>query len=206
VPTEIQRGELSDRLRRFLGLTGRIPLQMDETVVPIANVQDLASPPYRLLERGFSGSDEIAAAVGFPSMIALTLPKQLAVGLPERGALVVSQLTLWNPNAGAAAMTYRVSFNLTAAWTLRQQVFDLDRVVNANGTDVRLPAVLRSNNGIAVVGFELDRFTLLASEGLIVDLNPPIVLGPGVELIIAGQNNAITRGAFRGVYFPDILL
>lgn len=210
MPLEIQRGELTDRLRRFFGITGRVPSQLDETVVPVANLQQLDQPPYRLSERGFSLNDELAAAVGFPSMLVATIPLPGGVVTPTRGAMVVTQIHLANPNAGAAAVTLRISFNqvgTVAGWTLRQQAFDLDRVVNSVGTDVRLPPRLYARNDVAIVGFEMDRWTLTATTGDVMQtLNPPIVCGPGVELIIAGANNAIIRGTFRGVYYPEVML
>jgi len=46
VPIPIQLGSLTTRLRQFLRIRGRVRLQLDETVVPTVQVQDLTVGPY----------------------------------------------------------------------------------------------------------------------------------------------------------------
>src|SRR5262249_33604840 len=46
MPVTVDAGDTSQGLRRAFGLTGRIPLALDETAVPTALTRDASSPPY----------------------------------------------------------------------------------------------------------------------------------------------------------------
>jgi len=45
--SKIQRGELTNRLRNFFGLTGNFAADLDTTVAAVATVQNLDDPPFR---------------------------------------------------------------------------------------------------------------------------------------------------------------
>lgn len=47
MPTPIQLGSLTDRLRKFLRIRGKLPLLLDEVVVPTVLIQDLTKGPYQ---------------------------------------------------------------------------------------------------------------------------------------------------------------
>jgi hypothetical protein len=205
MPSEIQRGELVDRLRRFAGTTGRMPLQLDETVVPVLNVGDLFQPPYRLAVRGFTGQDERPAAVGFPSQIACTLPA-VPSGSIVRGAALIREIWIDNQNASAAIFTLRIAYNLAAAFPLIINTLDLDRYLDQNGSIQRLPPQIRASNSVAAVGANIILFTLAASERFRLTLPTPIVMGPGTEVLIGSPNNAVNRTAFFGEWHPDAIL
>lgn len=45
--SKVQRGELTNRLRNFFGLTGSYSADLDTTVAAVAQVQNLDDPPFR---------------------------------------------------------------------------------------------------------------------------------------------------------------
>lgn len=47
MPLEFQVGEVADRLRRGLTVRGRMPLELDERVVPVTLVEDVSLAPWR---------------------------------------------------------------------------------------------------------------------------------------------------------------
>lgn len=60
---KVQRGELSDRLRRFFGIVGNYAPQLEAIVNPVALVQDLSAPPFRLNAIGWIvGASQVAGA------------------------------------------------------------------------------------------------------------------------------------------------
>ena len=74
MPQPIQVGSISDRLRSFFRLRGRSGFQLDETVVPVVNVQDLDSPLYRKQEIGWHAASLAQNAVGLtPTRTAMML-------------------------------------------------------------------------------------------------------------------------------------
>jgi hypothetical protein len=204
VPTEIQRGELADRLRRFMGLTGRVPLQLDETIVGVSVLQNLERPPYRLGIRGLLGFSESAGAAGNPTQIALAYPIGPA---GTRGAAVVDAVQLENTSAGAQTTQLRLAFNLTGTWTAIQQAWDLDRPHNDQGTEQRLLPVVRQNNAVAQIGGQLMQTTTggLGSRYLL-ELPQPIVLAPGAELLAVAPATVGLRALFLGTFHPDAIL
>ena len=58
MPLVIQASEISDRLRRFLGVRGRVPIGLDETMVAMVLEADLSQAPYR--QEGLSGDMHVA--------------------------------------------------------------------------------------------------------------------------------------------------
>ena len=74
MPQPIQTAGISDRLRKFFRLRGRSGFQLDETVVPVVNVQDLDNPLYRLQEIGWHANGSTNNAAGLtPTRTALML-------------------------------------------------------------------------------------------------------------------------------------
>jgi len=73
VPIPIQVGSLTDRLRNFLRIRGRVKLQLDETIVPTVQVQDLTRGPYLAGVKPCAGTLDIAVPVGAPSQFVIYL-------------------------------------------------------------------------------------------------------------------------------------
>lgn len=47
MPAPFGTGEITTRLRRLLDLRGQFPMQVDETLVPVAMAQDMSQAPFR---------------------------------------------------------------------------------------------------------------------------------------------------------------
>lgn len=93
MPIQLQTAEIADRLRRFFLLRGRVRGQLDETIVPVAQVVDVTGAPYSRDPLSGWHLGAMGAIAGEFSL----------VGLLPQGAdkLLIKQLWLVNPSAGA---------------------------------------------------------------------------------------------------------
>lgn len=82
MPLQFNVGELANRVRGFLGVRGRIPLALDEQVVPVVRAGDSTRVPFRLNERRYGfGSGAITVASGAtPRYVGITPPQPAANG------------------------------------------------------------------------------------------------------------------------------
>lgn len=53
MPLQFNGGEDAERARRAFGIRGRIPFQLDETVIPVVQLHNVDAPPYRQAGRRF---------------------------------------------------------------------------------------------------------------------------------------------------------
>lgn len=91
--TKVQRGEMTDRLRRFFGIVGPYDSTVDETVSPVATVQNLDSPPFRENGLRFFHAFKASPGAGLGAELVLT---------PQPGLIaVVDQITLYNSSSNA---------------------------------------------------------------------------------------------------------
>lgn len=95
MPLVIQQSEVADRLRRFLGLRGRSPISLDETMVPVVIEADLSQAPYR--KEGLSGDMFISKGAVAAEFSYIFWGPHLAAC-----TLIVDQIILTNNNAVAA--------------------------------------------------------------------------------------------------------
>jgi len=95
VPLSIQLGEIANRLRRSLDVRGRMPLALDETVVPVVVVRDANDLPFAL------DPSEVA---GFAS-VTPTAGQQATIGLSNQGPVgsVFVLEEVWLSNSVALA-------------------------------------------------------------------------------------------------------
>lgn len=94
MPLGIQQGELADRLRRLTDARGRIPLMLDETVVPVVLLGHAGELPYAEDPAEAAGQIEQAAVVGVQSTIAICNQG------PKGSAFLLEELWLSNSVAG----------------------------------------------------------------------------------------------------------
>jgi hypothetical protein len=95
MPLDIQQGGYADKLRRALGVRGRMPLRLDESVVPVVQVQDLDRPPYR------SDAQEFGTNVFATGMAAVFNFGAIGLATSQPGAIVVDGL--WVTSGAADA-------------------------------------------------------------------------------------------------------
>lgn len=87
---DVGSGNVADRLRNFLRLTGRIPLKMDEMVVPVVVGQQLDQPPWRTADQNFAATvvTSPAPAAGFFAIAGVEMPNGAS------GVARVTQITI----------------------------------------------------------------------------------------------------------------
>src|SRR5687768_1210512 len=126
MPQPIQAGTVADRLRNFLNLTGRIPVQMDENVVPVANVQSLGEPPWRTEDVdcfAYASSPAVAARFG---MVAFRMPAGATGALVIRRVVIASGATT---HGASLAIWSNVENEATIAnYTVVDRAIDAERI------------------------------------------------------------------------------
>jgi hypothetical protein len=94
MPLPIQLGELANRVRRALDTRGRLPLALDETIVPVVLIADADEVPYALDPQHAAGFQRGTGAVGV----------QVTIGIsnqgPEGSVFILEQLTISMAAAG----------------------------------------------------------------------------------------------------------
>jgi len=86
MPTPIQLGAITDRLRKFLRIRGKLPLLLDEVVVPMVLIQDLTVGPYQAGVSPCAGSESLnIASDDTTGTIAIFLQDKPASITPELG-------------------------------------------------------------------------------------------------------------------------
>jgi len=113
MPIPIQLGSLTTRLRNFLRIRGRVRLQLDETVVPTVQVQDLTRGPYIAGVQPAAGTLVSSGTVGGQTVIFLnptaTLPMVASLAADDRFAGVSFSITALELRQRVAGLSrYRV--------------------------------------------------------------------------------------------------
>jgi len=90
VPWPLGTGELQTRLKQMLGIRGNLPLELDESILPVVNVLDFESGPVTYPLVGSAFRDDAAVAAQFSHV-----GVRPAVG----SILVVDRVILINDNA-----------------------------------------------------------------------------------------------------------
>lgn len=121
--TDVGTGTVADRLRNFLRLTGRIPLKMDEMVVPVVNAQQLDQPPWRTADQNW-GCELTSAtpAAGFFACAGVELPARAA------GVCRVTGILLGNAAAAARSYDIRVGPRGNSNYTKQGNVFNTENM------------------------------------------------------------------------------
>lgn len=198
MPLDTQQGEVADRLRRFLNVVGRIPSGLDETVVPVVSLSDLAAPPYRHLSpREGCGHFEAAATAAEYSLVGIGFPAG------RTGTLRINQIWI----TVGAAMSVRIgnlAYTTLAATAAiiggypRDVELQTDLAAVTTGVWSKLPVDFFGGSdptnfttSILKVGVPAVTTTLR-----VLDPNTPILLQGGNALIVQGQtvNTALNVG------------
>jgi hypothetical protein len=90
MPLDIQTGGFADKIRRALGVRGRMPLRLDETVVPVVNTGTLDQPPYRTDGTDFVCNVDMSAVAAKFTWGGIQLPPSVPGALVVEGMYVVN--------------------------------------------------------------------------------------------------------------------
>lgn len=184
MPLPIQSGDLADRLRRFFRLSGRIPSALDETVVPVALIQDLGEPPWR----GPAAASDFSISLTTVAVAATRAYATIKQPAGGGGRTVIERLTFWN----TAAATRVIAVNYSeGGWVDGQvAVANLINVENARpnlagGAGVlpeRLGPTAHTGNFATSAGAEI--FAISCAAGLSVSVPVRWTLPPGWQIIV----------------------
>lgn len=203
MPTDIQRGELVDRLRTFLGVVGRLPLVLDEVVIPVVMAGDLNHAPYRRASRHAMKFVGRAATAAVLSGAGVELPLAAAGAFHVDGVLFA--------NSEAVALQYELLYGMNPQLytTYAQQGGFADTEIPAlpSATTLRLTPLREfwaaqaaspgagTTERIAVV-------KLLANTSMYLPLDVMLYPGYGLSSWCQTVNTAV-GATFSGDYYPD---
>lgn len=182
----VQRGELTDRVRRFTGLVGGFSGRVDELLSPVIVAADLNVPPYRLVGQQFFASTGAITPDGSGNCYA-----RLTSGPTSEQVIVLTQ---WLYSLVGNTTTYSVQvalfredFNLVAGQPL---LVPEQTPREPNGVWHYAEGQIKGEQGAAVppaAGFA----NLMGASGVAPYLpfpSGPIVIEPGNALIFQFLN------------------
>ena len=136
---EFNVGELASRLRRALGVRGRMPLGLDEHVIPTVHTADLAVPPWRTNPRRIQGSYIVSLGAGtLKPQINVQWQNPLTVTYGAKDVFIVTGILL-QPLSVVTATGVAVSGNLAIAQYLPATTPAAASPVSLFGTEGRGP-------------------------------------------------------------------
>lgn len=155
MPSPIQDPGESQALVNLFGIKGRLPLNLDNVVVPVALVADLTNTPYSAIGRGNAARRQGAAGAGTYAAIAI-----------EPGPGLICRVdTLTIENVAAGVREFEVRALTPAQWAgvtsvANGQAIDLNSPYTAGALPERLASICHSCHIAAVVGNILLRITM----------------------------------------------
>jgi len=203
MPLDIQQGEVADRLRKFFRLSGRIPATLDETVVPVAILQSLDQPPWRLTAQ--RGAAYIIKTLVAAEQLAIAVQHPLAVS----GRTVVDKVFVSNEEATTGF--YSIGYGSMDYVTGIENVVTIPNVEQPGpppgGAPTTKLAKLPINTatfhgGNQNVSRNVGHLTCPATDTRVLD--GLWVLSPGWQLMVWNELAGIpTRTGFHLTYYPD---
>lgn len=209
MPQPIQRGSLAERLRQLLRLSGRIPLQLDENVVPIVLTDQVNLPPWRLSPTIFANFNTSAAVAAENSFLGW------GVRAGDFGVMVVKRIAVDNLGAATAANISIVRNSLAALLatgtdfspTERMEQLDPKQVIANVAQPVGIVGPIIGTNPGIVLGVELERQRLQtgANAPTRIVFEGPYVLPAGTAISVWRQvvNEALSAHIY-GEFYPDV--
>jgi hypothetical protein len=210
MPLVTQQGSVADRLRNFFRVTGRIPAGLDETVVPVANIQYLGEPPWRTQDADFAVHGNVAAVAAVNSHIGVVMPGR------TNGVAVVQEVSVRNNTAATAeySLLFVAGAEAFADFAVITPSLNTERPDPFNSGSAFGTTVpnLAGFTTLPLAGFELARLAALPGSNAIFTCRVSLRgrygtnLAASQGLFVANRtvNVAITAG-FRGTFFPAAL-
>lgn len=210
MPIDVNRGEIANRLRRFLDIRGRIPTRLDENVVPVVQLASVDDAPWRQSPITWAGWVSQPSVALLNSFVAVTLPRA------DFGIFSVDRVAVDNLSGSTAAS---ISLILNAESNTVAEGTDLgpiwQRVENLNQPLLLLPAsqpvglhqVIGASTNIIGQGVELERLRIHAAAlGLTrqVFQGPYYVPAGGAIYALRLTVNETLNVHMYGRFWPDV--
>jgi len=181
MPIPIQLGSLTTRLRNFLRIRGRVRLQLDETVVPTVQVQDLTVGPYQAGVTPASMTQNAVGRAGRQFVVFLnpdaTMPPDADLSEDLRfigRSFSITQLSIYNRTVNGdrvrIGLVPRANITVPVIAAAKQFI----RVQNGSGLQ-RVPVVIGS---IVAIPFTIFPATQEVFRGEL----PPTVAGAPIKV------------------------
>jgi hypothetical protein len=205
MPTPIQRGELVERLRRFMGIVGRLPLVLDEVCIPVVSVAELNVPPYRREASNWQKRCSQGAVVGQLSACGVHLPATSA------GAARIQRVTYENTSAAAIQLALMYSQNTEGlgGYSLQGGCVDIERPNPVSSGVLKLTPVREYFAAAAALpsgtSEMIDLVDIDVNASLTKEIDVMIYPGYGLASWCLTANTAM-GSSFAGTYYPTAQL
>lgn len=202
----VQRGELTDRLRRFFGLTGSYRADLEAIVNPVAVVQDISQVPYRFQSvQGWQSYDALGAVAAVSGFAQWRNPAG------SGAVMIVDRLSARTLAAVATAEFFvRIGNGATVGAPLLSQANSADGLMDAGGVGFPKPLAITVGlytDGTAPVGRSVDNAPAASTTAWQLIECPPWVIPPGfaISLLCSPVNTAFyVRARGRFVHDPAL--
>lgn len=197
MPLGFGSGELADRMRRALDIRGRIPLAVDEVVVPVALVSEPQSAPFRISgRRCFAGSSPGAGGAGTILQVRIQNPTQVDALLDSFEIYQDIATGFTYQLSAGSGVALAAGFNL---WTF--EALEGGAVIGLTGltASVSAPASPGIPGQVVSVGFSGTGSQTIFRQ------NVDLVIPPGGDAVLSGfATNVASRWAVSCRFFDDV--
>lgn len=201
MPAPFGTGEITSRLRRLLDLRGQFPMQIDETIVPVAMVQDISQLPFRRSGRRWFTFLQSAPGAGVRGYIEIANETTSFFSL-DRVRADVANIGI---TAQEIALTFGASI-LTGAVGLAQTF----EVMQPGAVFERAPITLRIQTGDPAGDADFMRAVgIPTAAGNLVAVNFPdeldIAVPPGASIFVVNVAlNSVMNVSLSGRFWDDV--
>jgi hypothetical protein len=204
VPLDIQTGGFAEKMRRALGVRGRMPFRLDETVIPTVEVNRLDLPPYRTDASDFATNIDITQVAAEFAFGGVKLPASSA------GAVVIDQLMVTSEAADSYSVFLGNSpdYEATASLVGTQNVWNVESMprgaAGVGAFTLPFNQNLRGTDPVLGIGSLLFSFRMVANENLWIPLRATLRPGWAIALWRRTVNTPINCSWF-GTYYPNVI-
>lgn len=206
--TDIGTGSVADRLRNFLRITGRLPLKLDEMVVPVMVGQQLDSAPWRTSDQNFAAMLTSATpAAGFFAAVGVELPIRVS------GVARITGILLGNAAAAARSYDIRVGARSASNYTRQGNVFNVENMTPVPAVIPTLsPEFFDFNENPIATGNLIGRIRLAADASIYIPVDVSLrgnfgqssTLGQSLWVLVRTPTEGLAC-TFFGTFYPQAL-
>lgn len=207
MPIEIGRGEIANRLRRFLDIRGRIPTKLDENVVPVSLLASTDEPPWRRSPILWADWQQQGPTAGERSFVMVGLPVA-PTGIFSVDRVYVMSDTLAAATDASLVMHAFATVLATGAdmspQARRYEQLSPAAITNNAAQPSGIIMAIGSDAAGPLLGAEIDRHILTVAQPWTVFEGPWYVPAGGCITAWIRTANVLCQAGFYGRYWPDV--
>ena len=199
MPLDLQFGDLATRIARAFRVKGRIPIKLDEMMVPVAVAQSLDRDPFRQEPISFAG-----AIVGITPVAG----ENIVLGVRCVSGIVVITGVALRPGFGDP--DFFLNRQQTQNFDTFPNLIAMNRPGGTGGTLARPAALIVGDVNVGPLGGNAERFAAISANQAVfggfapLAWDAPPVLYPGDELLVSLGDGVQQDATFWGLEYPPL--